>query len=386
MDFSLPEELKMIQSLARDFVQGQLKPLEREILGKAADLNDARAYLTPEKEAELVKVVKDLGLWGIGVPEELGGAGLNTLGVCLVEEELAGTIVPFKFGDVTPILFDCNEKQREKYFLPALNYEKHPILALMEGDNGGLAKMHTRAEKVDGHYVINGIKFSFSRVGADYFAVVFALTGSGVSCFLVDKDTPGFTVNADAERSGWLARVKEPLNLVFDNCKVAEENLLGQEGKAFSLGARWLPLRRIVRAARSVGAARRLLEEGGVQAQSATAYGQPAATRTSVRAALADMAAQIHAARLMVYEAASAADNGAGGKDIGRQATMVKLFTSRMLQNVAEMVSHIYNGPTGTAESIKKLCRHAVESHIIELSLKKQRNVIAGDVLKGVSI
>jgi alkylation response protein AidB-like acyl-CoA dehydrogenase len=132
-----------------------------------------------------------------------------------------------------------------------------------------------------------------------------------------------------------------------------------------------------------VGIARRLVEEAAMQAQSATAFGQPVANRTSVRAALADMAAQIHAGRLMVYEAACAAD---ANMKINRQATMVKLFTSRMLQNVAEMVSHIYNGPTGAAESIKKLCRHALETQINELSLEKQRNAVAADVLKGISI
>jgi alkylation response protein AidB-like acyl-CoA dehydrogenase len=125
------------------------------------------------------------------------------------------------------------------------------------------------------------------------------------------------------------------------------------------------------------------MEEAAAQAQSATAFGQQVAKRTSVRAALADMAAQIHAARLMVYEAACMAD---AGKAINRQASMVKLYSSRMLQNVAEMVSHIYNGPTGAAESIKKLCRHALESHIIELSLEKQQNAVAGEVLRGVNI
>jgi acyl-CoA dehydrogenase len=383
MNFELSEELKMIQSLARDFVQGQLKPLERDILGKAADLSDARAYLSPEKEAALVKEVKDLGLWGIGVPEDLGGAGLNTLGVCLVEEEIANTVVPFKFGDVTPILFECNQEQQKKYLQPALNNEKQPILALMEDNNNNLASMQTKAEKADGGYTLNGTKLSLSRAGNNYFAVAFAQTGKGVSCFLVDKDTSGFTINVSNEHSGWLSRVREPLKIVFENCKLAAENLLGEEGKAWNLGAKWLPPRRVVRAARSVGAARRLVEEAAAQAQSATAFGQPVAKRTSVRAALADMAAQIHAARLMVYEAACAAD---AGKVITRQAAMVKLYSSRMLQNVAEMVSHIYNGPTGAAEPIKNLCRHALESHIIELSLEKQRNAVAGDVLKGASI
>jgi len=263
-----------------------------------------------------------------------------------------------------------------------LNNEKWPILALMENNDNGLDNMLTKAVKADGQYTINGAKLSLSRAGNDYFAVVFAQMGNGVSCFLVDRDTTGFSVNASIERNGWLSRVKEPLKLVFDNCKAAAENRLGEEGKAFRLGAKWLPQRRVIRAARAVGAARRLLEDAAAQAQAATAFGQQVAKRTSVRAALADMAAQIHAARLMVYEAACAAD---AGKNIARQATMVKLYTSRMLQNVAEMVSHIYIGPTGAAESIKKLCRHALESYIYELSLEKQCNAIAGDVLRGIS-
>ena len=121
MDFKLSEELKMIQSLTRDFVNDRLKPLERDILGRAADLSDAGMYLALETEADLVKMVREMGLWGIGVPHELGGVDLSTLGICLVEEELAQTVVPFNFGDVTPILFDCNKEQQEKFLLPALD-------------------------------------------------------------------------------------------------------------------------------------------------------------------------------------------------------------------------------------------------------------------------
>src|SRR4030042_600612 len=192
MDFELSEELKMGQSLARDFVGQQLKPLERDILGRAADLHDARAYLPAEKEAELIKMVKDMGMWGIGVPEERGGAGLSSLGVCIVEEELAGSVVPFNFGDVTPILFDCDAEQRREFLLLAINNEKRPYLALMENDSkSNLSDVKTKAEKVDGHYVINGEKLSFSRKSNDYFGVVFAMAEKGMTCFLVDKDTPG---------------------------------------------------------------------------------------------------------------------------------------------------------------------------------------------------
>ncbi len=382
MDFELSEELKMIQSLAKDFVEGQLKPLEREILGKAADLSDARAYLSTEKEAELIKQTRDMGLWGLGVPEELGGPGLNTLGVCLVEEELANTVVPFQLGDVTPILFDCSNPQREKYFQPALNNEKRPYLALME-NSADLSGMQMKAEKADGHYILNGKKLTLSRAGNDYFAVAFAKMDKGVTCFLVNKDTPGFSVSSSEERNGWLSRVREPSILTFENCKVAAENLLGEEGKAFKLGQKWLPQRRIVRGARSVGIALRLLEEAATQAQAASAFGQSVSKRTSIRADLADMAVSIHASRLMVYEAACMAD---AGKAISRQSVMVKLHTSQMLRGVVDMVAHIFNGPSCAGLTVDKLSRHVLETYIHEMALEKQRNVIAGDILKGLKV
>ena len=174
MDFEIPEELKMIQSLVRDFVNDQLKPLERDILGRAADLSDAQMSLPGETEEKLVKMAEEMGLWGVGVPEELGGAGLNPLGNCLVEEELAQTIIPFTFGEVTPILFDCNAEQKEKYFLPVLHRQKQAYLALIEpGVRADLPRVEMRAQKVNGHFVLNGRKVSFSQVGEDYFAVAF---------------------------------------------------------------------------------------------------------------------------------------------------------------------------------------------------------------------
>jgi acyl-CoA dehydrogenase len=174
MDFELSEELKMVQSLAKDFVNEQLKPLERDLLGRAADLSDARLDLPAEKEAELVKMSREMGLWGAGVPEEFGGVGLSTLGICLVEEELAKTIVPFNFGDVTPILFNADKEQREKYLAPSLNNDKRPYLALMENSGADPAGMKAKAVKSGGHYILNGEKLSFSRVSGDYFAIVFA--------------------------------------------------------------------------------------------------------------------------------------------------------------------------------------------------------------------
>ena len=385
MDFELSEELKMIQSLARDFVEGQLKPLERDILGRAADLSDARAYLPAEKEAELVKMVRDMGLWGVGIPEELGGVGLSNLGVCLVEEELARTVIPFHFGDVTPILFDCSKKQREKFLRPAINNDKRPYLALMEnGRSADLSGLKMKAEKVDGHYLLNGKKVSFSRKYDDYFGVVFAVAESGITCFLVDKETPGFTVSRSEEKTGWLSQLREPLSLSFQDCRVSQGNLLGEEGKAFYLGRKWLPQRRIVRGARCVGITCRLLDEASARAQSAETFGQPVRGRASVQAALAEIAMNIHAARLMVYEAAGRAD---AVKSIYREAAMVKLFTTRMVRAAADQVAHIFNGPPYIdGLSVERLCRHALEASLSEIALEKQRSIIAMDVLKGLKV
>jgi len=390
MDFEIDEELKMVQNLVRDFVNDQLKPLERDILGRASDLSDARMSLPPEIEEKLIKMAKDTGLWGVSVPEELGGVGLSTLGNCLVEEELAQTVIPFNFGDVTPILFDCNAKQKEKYFLPVLHRQRYAYLALMEPDKGAeVSTMGMKAERVNSDYVLNGKKVSLSRTGKDYFAVVFATTTDsetrdGITCFLVDKDTPGFTVSGGEEKAGWQAQVREPMLLVFDHCLVPAENILGEEGKAFHLGKKWLPSRRLIRGARCVGVTQRLLEESTTQAQSWQSFGQFISKRTSIDAALTDIAIGVHACRLMVYEAAWKADKG---EPIRREAAMVKLFTTQMIHNVADRVSHIYGGPPYVAGlPMERLCRNAIATSATELALELQRNVIAKDILKGLKV
>jgi acyl-CoA dehydrogenase len=389
MDFEIPEDLKMVQSLVKDFVSDQLRPLERDILGRAGDLSDARMFLPEETENKLVKMAMDTGLWGVGVPEQLGGAGLNTLGNCLVEEELAQTIIPFSFGDVSPILFDCNAEQKEKYFLPVLNRQKYAYLAFLEPETGTQSNIEMKAQKINNHYVLNGRKVTFSRAGKDYFAVAFAATGNkgnreGVSCFLVDKDAPGFSVSGGEERAGWRSQTREPMSLVFDHCEVPAENILGEEGKAFHLGKKWLPSRRLIRGARCVGVAQRLLEESTTQAQSWQSFGQFISKRTSIEAALADMAVGIHACRLVVYEAACKADNG---QSIRREAAMVKLFATQMLHGVADSVAHIFNGPAYVAGlPMEKLCRHALATSATELALELQRSIIAQDILKGLKV
>ena len=389
MDFTIPEELKMVRTLVRDFVKDQLLPVEREVLGRDVDLAGARLSLTPETEDKLVDMVKEIGLWGLSVPEELGGVGLGVLGTCLVEEELAKTIVPFNFGDVTPILFECNEEQKEHYLLPLLQREKRAYLALMEpGKRADLTAMEMRAERADGSYLLNGRKISLSRLGDDSFAVVFAITDSekgvrgGVTCFLVDSDTPGFSVIGGKEKTGWQAQVVEPVLLLFNQCRVPAENVLGEEGEAFYLGKKWLPSRRIVRGARCVGAGARLLEVSTEYAKTWERFGQPIFKLPSIQTALADMTTDIHAARLTVYHAAWKAD---AGEKIHQEAAMVKIFATGMLHRVADRAVQIHGGPAFTEKlPLGRLCRSALAMSATELALELQRAIIVADLLKGL--
>ena len=385
MEFELSEEHRMIQSLVRDFVNDRLKPLERDLLGRASDLGDAHASLSVEKEKELVDVVRDLGLWNAGVPEEFGGPGLDTLGVCLVEEELAQTIVPFHFGDVSPVLYECNPEQREQYLGPALRNEKQPCLALFEpGPGADPRAMTVTAEESGDAYILNGKKFSFSRIFGDFFAVVFARTPLGPTCFIVDNGTQGMTVSAGRETTGWMSRLRRSLTLTFENCRVSKENVLGKPGNAFHLGEKWLPLRRIIRSARSIGVGRRLLDDAAAQAEAFSAYGQPVSRRASIQDALADIAISVHGAALTVYEAAWKADIG---RPVVQAAAVARLAAANMLHGVADRVSHVFNGPAFFhGLPMERLCRGVLEDNVISQILKRQRAMIAGEVLKRVRL
>lgn len=249
--------------------------------------------------------------------------------------------------------------------------------------------MGMRVERANGYYLLNGKKVSLSRASKDYFAVVFATTVDNrakdrVTCFLVDKDSPGFRVISSEAKTGWQSRVREPMFLLFDHCQVPAGNILGEEGKAFHLGKKWLPSRRIIRGARCVGVAQRLLEETTTHAQSWQSFGEFISGRTNIQAALSDIAMAIHACRLMVYEAAWKADKG---ESIRREAAMVKLFATQMIHNVADRVTHIYGGPPYVAGlPMERLCRHALATSATELALELQRSIIAKDILKGLKI
>lgn len=386
MDLNLPEDMKMVQTLTRDFVKNQLIPLERQVLGRDSDLIGARRTLLHDAEEKLVKIVQDMGLWGLSIPETLGGVGLGVLGTCLVEEELAKTIVPFNFGDVTPVLFDCNEQQKSEYLQPLLERKKHACLALIEpGEGIDPADLAMNAEKLNGNYILNGKKMAFTDKQPD-FAIVFTVTDrekglrGGTTCFLIDRDVAGFSIVDGEETTGWRAQVFEPLTLIFTNCKVTADKILGEEGKAFNLGSKYLPARRIVRGARCIGAAVRLLDVCVEHAKSWQSFGKVISDWPAIQVALADIATDIHAARLLVYDAAWKADEG---QDIHREAAMVKAFSTEMLKRVADRTALVKGGPAPARElPLEILCQSLLMQNIRERALEVQKYIIAGDILK----
>jgi acyl-CoA dehydrogenase len=387
VDFTIPEDLKMVQTLSRDFVKDQLIPLEKEVLGRESDLEGAKQKLPPEKNAELVKMAKEVGLWGFNIPEEFGGTGFGVLASCLVEEELARTVIPFNLGDVSPLLFECNEEQKNKYLLPLLDGSISMFLALLEpGKVTDPSTIEMQACKVDGHYVLNGKKIVFTRNSIADFAVVFAVTDDskgireGVTCFLIDNGTPGYQVKGISEKTGWKTQLIEPVTLQFENCEIPITQILGEENKAFHLGRKWLATRRIIRSIRCVGAAARLLEKSLEHAGSWTSFGKVIGNWPGIQAALAEMAIDIQAARLMVYQAAWKADSG---EDIHADAAMCKVFAIEMLKRVADRAVMIKNGP-GPVQGLplEFLCRNILLQNIGERALDVQKSMIAGNLLK----
>jgi acyl-CoA dehydrogenase len=387
MDFNIPEEMKMVQTLARDFVKDQLIPLERELLGRESDLEGARRRLAPEKEAELVKKAKETGLWGLNIPESIGGASLGALFSCLVEEEMAKTVIPFNAGDVTPVLFECNELQKTEYLLPAIEGTRSAYLALIEpGQEQGPSSIKMKAVKADGKYILNGIKLAAAGNGKADFAIVFAVTEEdkgkreSATCFLVDKGAPGFFISADEPETGWKSQVAAPATLRFENCAVTAEKVLGQEGKAFQLGKKWLPLRRIIRSARCIGAAVRLLDASVEHVKSWQSLGQPISQWPHIRKTLAEMATDIQAARLLVYQAACHADEG---QDVRVEAAMSKILATEMLERTANRAVLVRGGP-GPSQGLplEILCRSLLNRQITERNLDLQKEIVGNQLLK----
>jgi acyl-CoA dehydrogenase len=381
MDFDLPEELQMLKDTVRKFVDKELIPIEMHTI--------ENMELKPDIRERLERKTKDMGLWMFDVPEEYGGGGLGSLAQVLVWEELSRTVaLPSRgqgiFGpEVRPILYALNPDQKKRFMDPVLRGEKKLCFMQTEPDAGSdPASMKTRAVRQGDYYIINGTKRFITGAGDADIGQLMAVTDpakgahGGISCFMVDMKTPGLTL---------VTRYKtmmgeEPWHITFDDMKVPVENLVGKEGEGFKLAQKWLGIGRLKHGARALGVAERCIEMGASYSKQRITFGKPLSERQGITFKLADSYVELHAARLMVYQAAWKNDQK---KDIRNEAYMAKLFADEMSFRVVDRVLQIHGGIGLTLDL--PLAKWFVDQRsrmITEGASEVMRMVIAREVLK----
>ena len=286
--FKVTEEQTMLRDLVKKFVRNELMPLEKNILDRFA--SGQPAALSDEENQKLFKQCKELGLWALDVPEEAGGANLPAVALVGVNEELGYTCVPFTFPPDSPnlhmMLATVNPEQRKKYLEPYAAGETTSAIAISEpGAGGDPAGMKTKAVKDGDHWVINGRKIWISRIAKADFTIVMAVTdpelGSrgGITAFLVDKGTPGLVV----ARAIPMLAGQRTYEVVFEDCRVHESQVLGRIGAGFAPMQLRLTVRRLQMGSWCVGMTQRALDMLVEHANQRVTFGQKLADRQAIQ-------------------------------------------------------------------------------------------------------
>jgi acyl-CoA dehydrogenase len=381
MDFAIPDHLVEFRAIVRRFTENELIPHEDHV--------EEHDGLPEEVERTIRAKAVAIGLNGLGMPEEVGGGGLDVLGQVLVTEELfraqggVAEVVP----TAPSILLACDDAQRERFLIPCVRGERQWCFALTEPDTGSdAAGIRTRAELVEGSWVINGRKRFISHADSADFAIVYAVThpdrGSDrITAFLVEKGTPGFAVGQLHKAMGH--RGYRQAELLFDDCAVPEENVLGEPGHGFDLARDGLSRGRIMTAARCLGPMARLIDDGLEWSKQRVQFGRPIADYQAIQFMLADCATDLQAARLLTYQAAWAADQGEAQKVVNARASVAKVFTTEALGRVADRVLQIFGGTGYMNETyVERAYRDARIERIWEGTSEIQRLIIARNLLK----
>ena len=382
MDFELSLELRMLRDNLRRYVYKEMIPIERETTTEEEQLK-------PEARAKFEKGMKDLGLWMFDIPEEFGGLGLDALACCIVREELARTIaLPARHTEITgpkvrAILYECSDEMKERYLFPVLRGEKRSCFAQTEPDAGSdPGSMRTTAVLDGDHYIINGAKRFISGANTADFMQLMAATdrskGSrgGISCFLVDMDTPGVSLGR-AQETMMGDRIYE---IFLDNVRVPASHRVGHEGKGFALAQRWLGMGRLLHGARALGVAERCLELAATYAKQRVTFGKPLAERQAVQFMLVDSYVELRAARLMVWDTASKID---AGIDARTDCHIAKSYADEMAFRVADRCMQIHGGIGLTKDlPIERLWRQQRSYRITEGATEVMKMAIARHVLK----
>jgi butyryl-CoA dehydrogenase len=325
MDFEFDEEHELFQKSLEKFVENEVLPVAQEIDEKG------------KFPHELFKKAGGLGYYGMRYPAEYGGTDGDNIMFCILCEELARGSLSFAAGVMMQAM------QSTRLIVPALKGEKIGAFAMTEPDSGSdLGSIRTTAVRDGDGYVLNGTKtWATNAQVADFFTVM-AVTDKekklkGVDFFLVERDTPGFTVGKDIQKLG--LRGTETAELSFEDCRIPEENRLGEEGTGYDSLMSILAEIRVMTGALALGLGRSALDMAVKYANERVQFGRPIGKFQAIKMKLADVATELEAARLLVYNTASMLDQG---KECGKESAMAKLFATEMAVKAADDASRVF--------------------------------------------
>jgi len=352
MDFELCEEHRMLKDLVHRFVADELMPLEAQVLEREA--NGQGLSIGPKETARIDKVSKELGLWGLDAPADIGGADLPAVALIGVNEELGRTVTPYTLPPDSPnlrmLMATVTPRQREAYLAPYVRGETVSAIGISEpGAGADPAGMITRAERDGEDWILNGRKIWISRADHADFTIVMAVTNKekrargGISAFLVDKGTKGFNVLRRIPMIGGAATYE----IALEDCRVEGWKLLGTEGQGFAPMQLRLGTRRLEMAAWSIGMAQRALDMICAFAPTRVTFGQPLSERQAIQWWVADAATKIHAARLMTYDCAWKLDQG---RDVRLEISMIKAFATEMAYEIVDRAMQAHGAMGMTKE------------------------------------
>jgi acyl-CoA dehydrogenase len=382
MNFGLTPEQEMVVKTVREFVEKELYPLEPEV--------ERTGRVTLELGREIQRKVMALGFYAPNIPEGFGGGGLDNVTFTLLERELGRTswALHVWWGRPSNILCAGNEEQRARYLAPSVRGEKIDALAISEPDAGSdIRGMKCSARREGDDWVINGTKHFISHAEAADFVILFASTGEEtvggqtkkrITCFLVDKGTPGFEVRPGYESVSY--RGYNNFILSFDDCRVPSSQILGGEGRGFEMANTWLRSTRLSVAATSVGKARRALDLALNHAARRRQFGTPIGKFQGVSFQLADMITEIDAADFLTLAAAWRLDQGLRAD---REIAQAKLYASEMVARVTDRALQIFGGMGLMSElPLERMWRDARVDRIWDGTSEIQRHIIAREMLR----
>ncbi len=382
MHFGLTQEQEMVVDTVRSFVEKELYPLEAEV--------ERSGNCAPEIGREIQRKVMEMGFYAPNIPEAYGGGGLDHLTFALLERELgrASMALSVWWGRPSNILCACNDEQRERYLLPSVRGERIDALAMTEPDAGSDVRGMKCFARADGDdFVINGTKHFISHADIADFVIVFVATGEEetargpkkkITCFLVDRGTPGFEI-----RKGYNSvshRGYHNSILSFDDCRLPSSQILGELDGGFAVMNSWLYATRITVAAMSVGRARRCFDMAVDWAAERKQFGQPIGKFQGVSFKLADMVTSIDAADWLTLAAAWRLDQGL---DANREIAQAKVFASETLAKVTDETLQIFGGMGLMDElPIERFWRDARVERIWDGTSEIQRHIISRELLR----